>query len=91
MAKQYAFRLSAQRAEFSRGFVSVIYGVDCTLAEKTIVGTLGEGLAQLADFSAENASKPHVAFLAMQYRNDRKPAGFDKACKSIRCDGLGGA
>ncbi|WP_157266560.1 hypothetical protein [Azohydromonas aeria] len=78
MAKTYAFRFKAQRAEFSAHFVTMTFGPGCTLAEETREMTFAEALEYLPRFSAA-APGPHVADLQMANRNDRKPAGFDKA------------
>lgn len=83
MAKQYSFRISANKAEFSytdgvRFNTLVIGDSNTRYYNMQFDGTLTEGLAELARVSA-SINLDHYASLGMFYSNDRKPAGFDKA------------
>lgn len=82
MSKTYHFSFVAQKAEFSAGMVSVIYGANCTLAAETRVATLADALVYLEEFSAKSPA-PHYATLSMVNRTDRKPAGYDKQRKFL--------
>lgn len=76
MAKSYNFRINLQKAEFSDHFVSVHFGgPETRYAEIAFTGTLAEAIAKRAELSAADP-RPHVAFVRMANRSDRKPPGF---------------
>lgn len=78
MAKSYLFRMTAHPAEFGPHFVSVKFGLSESVPSETVELPFKEALEHFRAFS-ERTPGPHVAFLAMARRGDRKPPGFDKA------------
>jgi len=82
MAKTYAFRFTARKAEFSNGFVSVAYGKSTELATEHKEMTFADAMAHLQTFSA-GLPAPHAAYLNMDSYGDRKPPGFVKAVTHV--------
>lgn len=78
MAKVYQFNINLQRAEFYSGGCSVAYGPACCIYRAPFLGTLAQGLAELARVSA-SVPGPHAAFIRMRSPGDRKPPGFNNA------------
>lgn len=79
MARNYIFAITLRTAEFDNGFCSVPYsgGTKEVYHDAPFVGTLADVLAERVRLSAAE-SRPHVAFIRMASRNERKPANFDK-------------
>jgi hypothetical protein len=78
MAKSYDFRITIQKAEFDDGFVTVHYdgSSETTYLETPFEGTLKAAIEKRAELSRAEP-RPHVAYLAMRYRNDRAAPGLN--------------
>lgn len=80
--KLYDFRIIIRKAEFSNGFVSVPYGAsEYVYFERCSQMTFADAQNALREASA-NESRPHVGYLTMKYRDDRKPPGYNDRSKT---------
>ncbi len=82
MAKTYAFRFSAIPATFDGDVVGMNLTDMFSSPHETRTLTLANALAYLPQFSAQHPA-PHAATITLANRQDRKPAGFDKAATTL--------
>lgn len=86
MAAQYSFTITLREAEFTQHGMTVTHSLTSPpMHRENFSGTLKDGLAELANLSA-GEPRSHAAILTMRYPTDRKPAGFDNAVTTIRCN-----
>lgn len=86
MAAQYSFLITIREAEFYPGGMTVAYGLTSEPLQRVhFTGTLKGALAEMVRVSAFEP-RSHAASLTMRYSTDHKPAGFDKAATTLRCN-----
>lgn len=86
MATLYSFTIALREAEFTQHGMTVTHSLLVEpMHREHFTGTLKEALLEVAIVSSREP-RSHAAILTMRYPTDRKPAGFDNAMTTIRCN-----
>lgn len=78
MAKTFDFIITIRRADFKNNMVIVPFGGDVDIYKQKIVNSTLADALNIRQKMSDNEARPHAAFIAMQNKDDRKPAGFGK-------------